>query len=368
MPEQVRQISERVEAYDLARSFAIIVVFLAHAIFGRTDILPLKVILDSLSPGLTMALLGFISAALLVGREEETGVFLLRRATRIYLPLFVCLSTILLLQSVLGTARFDVVDTTLHYLGLSGFYSLVPATNQASIGQGLWFVTTILTMYLLLPVWRRLFAHRRGLLHLLIAVLFSLAARYWIDTAGAFNVVIAFCIGVYLAVRDRLQTLERQPLLLNVFLACALLALCALSSKLVLVIPHWIRGLLLPFYSVVFIPLFFALSRALPTWLQRLSTLFAALSYEFYILHFYLIGSGFTAIFGNSLRLTAEVPIAFALTLVLAYVLYVISYNLRRPIQAYLVGDSPPRPAGGASARLRRVFALPFRTGSRSGW
>jgi hypothetical protein len=343
-------------------------VFLAHAILGRTDIFPLKVILDALSPGLTMALLGFISAALLVGREEPTGVFLLRRATRIYVPLLVCLSAVLVLQSIVGTAKLEVVDTTLHYLGLSGFYSLVPATNQASIGQGLWFVTTILTMYLLLPVWRQLFAHRRGFLHLLITVALSLAARYWIDTAGAFNVVIAFCIGVYLGAQNRLQTLERQPLLLNAFLACALLALCALSSRLLLLIPHWIRGLLLPFYSVVFIPLFFALSRVLPAWLKKLSTLFAALSYEFYILHFYLIGSGFTAIFGRSLRLRAEVPIAFALTLAFAYVLYIISYNLRRPIQAYLLGDSPPRPTDGIPARLRRVFLLPFRTGSRSGW
>lgn len=67
---------ERIEAYDLARAFAIFFVFLGHIIITQTTSFPLQVVFGTLSPGLTMSLLGFISAALLSTRTNDAGLFL----------------------------------------------------------------------------------------------------------------------------------------------------------------------------------------------------------------------------------------------------------------------------------------------------
>jgi hypothetical protein len=326
---------ERIEAYDLARTFAIVFVFLGHIIITQTTIFPLKVVFGTLSPGLTMSLLGFISAALLSNRTDEPGVFLVRRFTRIYIPLFTCLTVVLIIQYIVGTAKVHTMDIPLHFLGLSGFFELNLRLNHASIGQGLWFVTTILSMYLLLPALQRVFAHRRGLIHLLIVIGLSLAAYRWMSAGGAWNVVIAFCIGTYLGVNGRLEALYRRPVALNLVFACCVLAVCALSSA--KVIPFWIRGLLLPFYPLAFMPLFFAAARVLPRWIKRTASGFAAVSYEFYILHFYFIVRGFNELFGKSIRMALEIPISFAVTLAIATALHFLNSRLRRPVDAYLL-------------------------------
>jgi peptidoglycan/LPS O-acetylase OafA/YrhL len=325
----------RVEAYDLARTFAIVFVFLGHIIITQTTSFPLKVAFGTLSPGLTMSLLGFISAALLSTRTNEAGVFLVRRFTRIYIPLFTCLAAVLIIQYAVGTAKAHTTDLVLHFLGLSGFFELFPHLNHASVGQGLWFVTTILSMYLLLPALQRVFAHRRGLIHLVIVVGLSLAAYRWMNAGGAWNVVIAFCIGTYLGVNGRLEAFYRRPITLHLVFACCLLAVCALSSA--KVIPFWIRGLLLPFYPLAFVPLFFAAARLLPRWVNRGASGFAAVSYEFYILHFYFIGRGFNELVGGSTRMALEIPISFALVLAVATGLYLVDSRLRRPLDAYLL-------------------------------
>ena len=66
---------KRIEGYDFIRSFAILVVFLGHALKHSTNEVFLLAI-RSLSPGLTMSLLGFISAALLSARDYDFGSFL----------------------------------------------------------------------------------------------------------------------------------------------------------------------------------------------------------------------------------------------------------------------------------------------------
>jgi peptidoglycan/LPS O-acetylase OafA/YrhL len=367
--------TRRIEAYDLARTFAIVFVFLGHIIITQTTVFPLKVVFASFSPGLSMSLLGFVSAALLSARDEETGTFLIKRFTRIYIPLFVCLIVVLVMQSFLGTSKINT-DTAVHFLGLSGVYSLLSHANNASVGQGLWFVTVILVMYLLLPLLKRLFKHRRGLVHLLIIIALSLVANHWLEAAGAWNVVIAFCIGTYFGVTGRLEGLSRKPAGLYIGLAVCLLGLCALASA--KVIPFWFRGVLFPFYPVVFVPLFFLLARVLPRPVITASAFFAAVSYEFYILHFYFTNRDFSDLFGPSIRMAWEIPISFVLTLVVSCVLFVVGSGIRRVADAYFLGEGGREPAGdrgrepapetaGASlppggwiSRVRRFVVTPF--------
>ena len=308
--------ARRIEAYDLARTFAIIFVFVAHIVIEQTTSTTLRVAFAAVSPGLTMSLLGFISAALLSARAEETGAFLAKRFTRIYIPVWLCLSAILIMQSFLGTSRFNT-DTVVHFMGLSGVYALLSAPNYASVGAGLWFVTVILMMYLLLPLLRRLFGHRNGLVHLLIVIGLSLAANQWLHAGGAWNVVIAFCLGTYLGVNGRLEALNRRSAGWSTVLAASLLVVSALATA--DVIPYWFRGLILPLYPLAFIPVFFFAARVLPRPVRAASTFFAALIYEFYILSFYFINDGFRDLFGPSVRMRLQIPIGFVVTLVVAY-------------------------------------------------
>lgn len=83
----------RIEGYDFIRSFAILVVFLCHA-FKRSTNEVFFLGSHALSPGLTMSLLEFISAALLSARDEDFGSFLIKRFTRIYSSLIFCLIVI----------------------------------------------------------------------------------------------------------------------------------------------------------------------------------------------------------------------------------------------------------------------------------
>lgn len=366
--------TRRIEAYDLARSFAIIFVFLGHIVITQTTSFPLKVTFASLSPGLTMSLLGFVSAALLSTRNEDTGTFLVRRFTRIYIPVFVCLTAMLIMQTILGTSRVNL-DTVVHFMGLSAVYPLLAHPDHASVGYGLWFVTVILAMYLLLPLLKRLFQHRRGLIHLLIVIGAGLVANRWLETAGAWNVVIAFCIGTYMGVNGRLEALSCRPVGRAIFYAACLLAVCALASA--RVIPFWVRGLLYPFYPVAFMPLFFIAARRLPRPVMTASAVFAAFSYEFYILHFYFVNRGFSSLFGSSFRMILEIPISFLLVLVVSVVLFAVDSAIRRKADAYFLEQrgpesdarrqsegrterTRPQPPRGWTSWLRRFFVTPF--------
>jgi peptidoglycan/LPS O-acetylase OafA/YrhL len=332
----------RIEAYDLARSFAILFTFLGHAVITHTSRYWLDRFFATLSPGLTMSLLGFVSAALLAGRDSDSGGFLVKRLARIYVPLIVCLCAVLAMQAVIGTARIND-HTALHFMGLSWIFSLLSVANKSSVGSGLWFVTVILAMYLLLPVLRRVFRHKRGLLHLIIIVALSIFINRRVEVGDEnWNVVIAFCVGTYLTVSGTMEALLRRPVWLWALLAAALLGICAVAT--VGVIPFRTRSLLFPFYPVVFVPLFFALARHLPQTVTRVATLFALVSYEFYILQFYFIGTALVALAGASFSLPVAVALGFALTLMSACILYWPDSWLRARVERYLLAVPRPRP------------------------
>jgi peptidoglycan/LPS O-acetylase OafA/YrhL len=325
----------RVPAYDLARAFAIIFVFLGHSVVNHTSSRLASDALSSVSPWLTMSLLGCISALLLANRDEEAGEFLIKRGLRIYPSLFISLGIVIVVQLIMGTAVLDA-DTAVQFMGLSGVYSLISAPNHSSIGSGLWFVTVILVMYALLPLLRRLFRHKYGLIHLLVIVALGLAAHTWLFADGMWNVVIAFCIGAYLAVSGRIAGLSRCPPQWAALGAAALLIIYALAS--LHLIPTFIRGLFLPLYPVAFLPLFFWAASWLPRWVMKAAAYFAVVSYEFYILHFYFINAGFSDLFGTSRGLAMRLVVGFAISLALATVVYLASRRIRWRAESYLLG------------------------------
>ena len=94
--------NDRIAGYDFIRSIAILIVFLGHILEKQATSDAVLLAVRSLSPGLTMSLLGFISAALLSQKERNSGTFLVRRFTRVYIPLGMCLLAVLCAHALLA--------------------------------------------------------------------------------------------------------------------------------------------------------------------------------------------------------------------------------------------------------------------------
>ena len=332
--------NKRIEGYDFIRSFAILVVFLAHILSNQSDNDALLLGVQSLSPGLTMSLLGFISAVLLSSREYDFGSFLIKRFTRIYISLIYCLIVILVVHALFGKIRINQ-HVLLHLMGLSAFFDLFSVQSKATIGSGLWFITAIVLMYLIFPLLQKLFRHPRGLVHLFFFIALCTMLNFVMHgTQSILNVVISFSVGVYIGVNGhatRLINSERS--MVFPLLGCiSLLVIVALSSAHVL--PYVIRIFLFAFYPLAFVPFLFAVCRKLPTRIVAASSFFASLSYEFYILHFYFINDKFRYFFPASTSLYVQIIFGFIITFVLAYIISKCASWSRKLADKYLLAIS----------------------------
>jgi peptidoglycan/LPS O-acetylase OafA/YrhL len=326
---------KREEGYDLIRTIAILIVFLGHILGKQSNNETVLLAFESLSPGLTMSLLGFISAVLLSAKKYDFGSFLVKRFTRIYISLLLCLSVVLIAHSFLGK-NVITQHTLLHLMGLSAFFELFLVENKSTIGGGLWFITAIVLMYLVFPLLQDLFRHRRGLLHLVLFVLACTLAHFVMyGTQSIWNVIISFSVGVYLGVNGHTGRLSSAGAIQPLVFALFLITIAVLSTA--SVIPYSIRGLLFALYPLAFVPLLIAISRKLPRTVLYLSNFFAGLSYEFYILHFYLINEGFADFFPASTPIVGQIFISFCTTFIFAYIISRIALRTRKVIDRYLL-------------------------------
>jgi len=315
-----KPLQHRIEGYDLIRSLAILVVFLGHSIGNQINNPAALLAIRSLSPGLTMSLLGFISAALLSGKEQTQnhGKFLIKRFTRIYITLELCLLLALTIHAFSGK---DVINQhlLLHAMGLSAFFGIFQVENRATVGSGLWFITVINLMYLCFPLLQQMFAHVRGRLHLLLFVFgCTVLNLVMYGTASSWNVIISFGVGVYLGVNGRMMWLTNAKPGLPLLASVTLLAVAALAT--VRIIPYVFRELLFALYPIAFVPLLFSFAKIFPKMLMRAIIWFASISFEFYILHFYFINPDFGwKILSSHNSLTIRVLVSFCLTLVFSF-------------------------------------------------
>ncbi len=330
---------KRIAGYDFIRSFAILFVFLDHALSGQTaDLLKTASFFTrSVSPGITMSLLGFISAALLSSRDYDFGAFLIKRLSRIYISLILCLTIVLCAHALLGK-KVITQHALLHLMGLSAFFDLFAVQNNATIGFGLWFITAINLMYLLFPLLQKLFRHPRGLVHLCGFILICIALNFTMyGMMSVWNVIISFALGIYFGIHGYTKRLidPKTNMLIPTLGCIALLFVATLATA--HIVPYSMRGLLLPFYPIAFIPVLFGVSRKLPVKVTAVSSFFAGLSYEFYILHFYFIGEGFKDFFPAATPFYGQITLAFVVTFVLAYGISKIACWLRKTADDYLL-------------------------------
>jgi len=327
---------KRIEGYDFIRSVAILIVFFGHIlqIEARDGHAWLVIHALSLSSGMAMSLLGFISAVLLSETEYDYGAFLVRRFTRLFLPLACCLSIMLAAHALLGK-KVVTTHVLFHFLGLSAFFDVFGITNKATIGRGLWFITAIMIMYLIFPLLHKLFRHPRGFIHLIIIVIICTALNYFIYAQSSWNVFVSFSLGVYLSINGKLSPLIENETIGPFLGAAGLIAISILIYYKIL--PNEIKYLFYAFYPLFYVPIFFMIAKRLPSLLLIFSTFFATLSYEFYILHFYFINKEYQDIINVSSPLYAKMIISFLTTLVLAYLLSKCASRLRKAANDYLL-------------------------------
>lgn len=338
----MKQDQSRAIGFDFIRSFAILFVYLAHILNKQCDNSIVLLIGKSISPGLTMSVLGFISGYLLSLRYEVVDTrFYVKRFSRIYSSLFICLTTISVFHFLF--LDYDLLNqhSIIHFLGLSFFLELLQVQNKSSIGAGLWFVTIILCLYLLLPIITSFIIHRNHKIHLILMVVASLLGNeVMYGTASAWNVIIGFIIGCYIAVHFSIDKLSCAPFFIYGILTVFILILCALSK--VGILPDIIRNFILPLYSIIAVPFLYKLGKRscnIP-YFRKCTIWISSISYEIYILHFYFTNKYFSDLFPYVDSMYYQILLSFLIVLPLATILAKMSRGVSQYFCGYLSSDS----------------------------
>jgi peptidoglycan/LPS O-acetylase OafA/YrhL len=170
-------VTGRIRVLDELKGVAIIIVVLYHAggVLSFSDRLHLEtgvdifVILSGI--GLTLG-----------SSSEGTGRFLLRRFWRIYPTYWIALTASLIAAAHFRGDHFTTPDIVLHFLGIHAWFGDVYAM---SISDAFWFITLIVSLYLIYAPLRRL-AGRADLLLLagsVISLVPILIYFYWGQSA-----------------------------------------------------------------------------------------------------------------------------------------------------------------------------------------
>jgi peptidoglycan/LPS O-acetylase OafA/YrhL len=169
----------RIAALDELKGVAIILVILYHAggVLGLRDVLHGEVGVDFFvilsGVGLTLS-----------ARREGAGRFLLRRFWRIYPAYWIALTVFLVADACFRNTTFGTTDIALHYLGIHGWFGDVYAMG---INDSFWFVTLILTLYVLyLPLRRILGRADRLLLAGAVVSVVPILAYFYAGQAAIF--------------------------------------------------------------------------------------------------------------------------------------------------------------------------------------
>jgi peptidoglycan/LPS O-acetylase OafA/YrhL len=318
--------------FDLFRGGAILFVALAHVILFNVESYPVIVAFLSLTPVILMCALGLLSGLVIAMKSSRnTGEFLVRRSLRLFAPTTICLLFAASLHLAYGLP-VNIEHLILQLLGFAGFFDLLQVQNNSSVGWGLWFVTTIFACYLAFPIFLLLFQHRNAGAHftLIWALCFTLFLALPRDSS-IWVVVVGFALGVFIACQGGMRALEKLPLLGWVGLAAAAVAGSAFS---ILVDMPVLRQGLGPVGALAFIAIFAQWKSPRSKRLRLIVGWFSAISYEFYILHFYFINTPFNRMFGAQ-PLLVQILVGFALTAALAHAAAYLAHLVTQRAEEY---------------------------------
>jgi peptidoglycan/LPS O-acetylase OafA/YrhL len=221
-------------------------------------------------------------------------------------------------------------------MGLSFFLGLFQVANESSLGGGLWFITIIVFMYLLLPLMTHLYKHKNAKMHLYLIILLCLFfERVMYGTASGWNVAIAFNIGVYISLNSNIDNFSQKPIIYYLLTTSIILIFCALATS--KIIPYEIRNFLLPFYPFFAAPLLFKIGNRSVGQFQSIIVWFSSISFEVYILHSYFINNNFSDLFPSIKSVWLQILISMIIVLPLAFVLSKIAVRIGNLVNRYLI-------------------------------
>jgi hypothetical protein len=146
---------------------------------------------------------------------------------------------------------------------------------------------------------------------------------------------MAFSLGVYLKTSSWFERFLQKSS--AYFLILSSIILLLIAATFVLDMPRATMHLLGALSPLVFIPLFFRLANGLHNRMTISFGIFAGMSYEFYILHFYFVNEGFREFFPMEVGLFGHIVISFVVVFILAYFLSLISSKLRDRTLGYFL-------------------------------
>jgi peptidoglycan/LPS O-acetylase OafA/YrhL len=168
----------RIGTLDELKGVAIILVVLYHAggVLGMEDVMHGELGVDM------FVILSGIGLALSTS-AEGAGRFLIRRFWRIYPAYWIVLTVFIAADMLLRGMRFTAADVVLHYIGLHAWFG---DRYAMSINDSFWFITLIVSLYLIYPLVRGLIGKPDRLLlaGALISVVLSLFYLHWSQPVG----------------------------------------------------------------------------------------------------------------------------------------------------------------------------------------
>jgi peptidoglycan/LPS O-acetylase OafA/YrhL len=168
----------RIGALDELKGVAILLVVLYHAggVLGMEDVMHGELGVDM------FVILSGIGLALSTS-AEGAGPFLVRRFWRIYPAYWIVLTAFVAADMAIRNLRFTAPDLLLHYIGLHAWFG---DRYAMSINDSFWFITLIVTLYLLYPFVRRLIDRPDRLLlaGAAISLALSLVYLHWSQPVG----------------------------------------------------------------------------------------------------------------------------------------------------------------------------------------
>ena len=173
-------VTGRIDALDELKGLAIVLIVLYHAggVLVISDRLHLEVGVD-----MFVILSGI---GLTIGAStEDAGRFLMKRFWRIYPTYWIALTAFVAAGFALRDIHYSAADVLLHYLGIHAWFG---DTYAMSINDSFWFVTLIVSLYVVYVPLRRL-AGRADLV-LLAGAVVSLAVMlvtFYTNQSGVFG-------------------------------------------------------------------------------------------------------------------------------------------------------------------------------------
>ncbi|HIE4799877.1 TPA: acyltransferase family protein [Serratia marcescens] len=316
--QQDMLVRERLFYLDIARAFAIFTVFLAHVYSEQLPGSYISKILFLFSPSVPMAMLAIVSAVLITPSFLKcTGDYLSRRFVRIYTPLLICLGITFAISRINNPWGYDSTHILLHSLGLSLFFELFNVQNNAGIGYGLWFITTILIMYVTIPMQVTLFKNKHSWLYLLILIALSTLLGLGFNTLADFpSVFSGFFIGVYLTVNN---SYEKTLNIKISYLLILLIIGIAINYSPINIHGKWIKDLTSGVIALMMLALFYKMQKLTPYYIAKSITFFSLISYEFYMLHFSFINEPLKRILGIT-GITNQLAVSLAILIPLSFI------------------------------------------------